>query len=169
MICRVQFRSILQPPAPKTLFFTMNFNDFRGVVFKLQNPPRTRQNPPRTRQNPPKPTQNPNRKRHHAIQRPPRRAHSALKHIMFSYSYNGNPETPGSMSYVFCFDQIQKSLTPEEDRTRPTDDKQSDAEFAQPPPAKAERSSPALIPSTSPALILTHMHTFCRAFPGWSQ
>ena len=47
-------------------------------------------------------------------------AASALKHKMFSYSYNGNPETPGSMSYVFVIDQIPKSLTPEEDRTRTT-------------------------------------------------
>ena len=89
----------------------------------------------------------------------PRRRRSALKHKMFSYSYNGNPETHGSMSYVVFIDQILKSLTSEPAQIPNDDeDKKTVARFAQPPPARAERSSPALIPSTSPALILTLTH-----------
>ena len=93
----------------------MNFNYFRCVVFKLQDAPRTRQNPPRTHQNPLNPTN----------ERPTQASETAnpatfsgrlsaqipQKHKMFSYSYNGNPETHGSMSYVFFIDQIPKSLT----------------------------------------------------------
>ena len=82
-------------------------------------PARTRPEPTRTRQNPPI-TRTANR--HAAIQRPPRRA---LKHKMFSYSYNGNPETHGSMSYVFFIDQIPKSLTFERAQNPNDGDKQT--------------------------------------------
>ena len=35
----LNFGSILDPHVPQTLFFIMNFNDFRGVVFDHQNSP----------------------------------------------------------------------------------------------------------------------------------
>ena len=136
----------------------MNFNDVRGVVFKLQNPPRTYQNPPRTRQNPPKPTQNPNRKRHYAIQRPPRRAHSVLKHKMFSYSNFPTPETHGSMSYVFFIDQIPKSLT-FEPAQRPNDDetKKNSREICPATPSKGR----TLFSSTHPKhFSCSHPHSY---------
>ena len=72
---------------------------------------KTHPEPSGTRQNPPEPTDNPNSETAH---RNSAAALNALKHKMFSYSYNGNPETHGSMSYVFFIDQIPKSLTPEE-------------------------------------------------------
>ena len=130
-----------------------------------QNPPE----PARTHQNPPKPTNGRPTQRPGAVSGR-LSALNALKHKMFSYSHLPAPETHGSMSYVFFIDQIPKSLTFERAETRTTDDKQSDAEFAQPPPARAERSSPALIPSTSPvSFSLFHMHTSCRAFPVRAQ
>ena len=36
----LHFGSILEPHVPKTIFFTMNFNDFRGVVFESQKWPK---------------------------------------------------------------------------------------------------------------------------------
>ena len=88
-IVRVHFRSILQPPEPKTLLFTMNFNDFRVVVFKLQNPPRTHQNPlqnppssPRTRPDPSRTRQNP------PITRTAKRQPPEPKALVFTMNFN---------------------------------------------------------------------------------
>ena len=36
----VHFGSIWGPHVPKTLLFTMNFDDFRGVVFEAPNEPK---------------------------------------------------------------------------------------------------------------------------------
>ena len=36
----LHFGSIWDPHVPKTLLFTMNFNDFRGVVFEVPNEPK---------------------------------------------------------------------------------------------------------------------------------
>ena len=94
---------------------------------------------------------------------------SALKHKMFSYSYNGNPETHGSMSYVFFIDQIPKSLTFERAETRTRRNKATLNL-----PSHPQQGQNALLRHSSQALLLLsfsflHMHTSCRAFPVWGQ